>query len=50
MELQEDDKISYRARKSVLEDERKISQGMLTDLNYCVEAVQRFKVTYGGGQ
>lgn len=24
---QEDDKISYRARKSVLEDERKISQG-----------------------
>ncbi|CAK9035446.1 Dynamin-like protein C [Durusdinium trenchii] len=50
MELQEEDKNSYRARKSVLDKEKAVSQGMLADLTYCVEAVQRFKVTYGGGQ
>eukprot|EP00434_Breviolum_minutum_P024214 symbB.v1.2.021379.t1/scaffold1843.1/size100617/15 len=47
MELQEEDKNSYRARKSVLDKEKAVSEGMLGDLTYCVEAVQRFKVTYG---
>jgi len=49
MELQEEDKEKYRARKDVLEKEKALSEGMLADLTYCVEAVQRFKVTYGGG-
>ncbi|CAJ1337985.1 unnamed protein product [Effrenium voratum] len=50
MELQEEDKTSYRARKSVLDAEKKVSEGLLEDLTYCVESVKRFKVTYGGGQ
>ena len=30
MELQEEDKNSYRARKSVLEKEKKVSQGLVS--------------------
>jgi len=50
MELEEDDKKRYRARKSVLVEEDKKSNGLLTDLDYCIDAVQTFKVTCGGGQ
>ncbi|CAE7255259.1 dlpC [Symbiodinium necroappetens] len=49
MQLQEEDKEKYRARKSVLEKEKAASEGMLADLTHCIEAVKRFKVTYGGG-
>jgi len=50
MELQEEDKIRYRARKDVLNKEKQTSEGILGDLVHCVDAVQKFKVTYGGGQ
>jgi len=50
MELLEEDRMKYRARKDVLETERVHSTGILADLNYCIEAVQKFKVTYGGGR
>eukprot|EP00931_Biecheleriopsis_adriatica_P109711 TRINITY_DN8397_c0_g1_i1.p1 TRINITY_DN8397_c0_g1~~TRINITY_DN8397_c0_g1_i1.p1 ORF type:complete len:732 (-),score=183.52 TRINITY_DN8397_c0_g1_i1:115-2310(-) len=49
MDLEEEDKAQYRARKSVLDKEKIHSEGILEDLNYCIDAVQKFKVTYGGG-
>lgn len=49
MELAEDDKQKYRARKSVLEAERKASVSLLGDLDYCVEEIQKFKVQFGCG-
>mmetsp|Transcript_8292 Transcript_8292/g.26324 ORF Transcript_8292/g.26324 Transcript_8292/m.26324 type:complete len:728 (-) Transcript_8292:116-2299(-) len=49
MELEEDDKKRYRARKTVLAEEEKKSTSLLKDLGYCVDLVERFKVTCGGG-
>lgn len=49
MELREEDRMRYRARKSVLEEEKKVSTGILTDLDWCIDAVQQFKVRCGGG-
>jgi len=50
MELHEEDKIRYRARRDVLDKEQKHSESILGDLVYCIGSVQRFKVTYGGDQ
>jgi len=50
LELAEEDKMRYRARKSVLKEEFQLSTGILTDLNWCIDAVQRFRITCGGGE
>jgi len=50
MELEDDDKKRYRARKSVLAEEEGKCVALLGDLEHCVGAVQTFKVTCGGGQ
>jgi len=50
MELEEDDKKRYRARKNVLVEEERKSASLLTDLDFCVDTVQKFKITCGGGQ
>jgi hypothetical protein len=49
LELAEEDKLRYQARKSVLKEELQHSTGILTDLNWCIDAVQRFRITCGGG-
>jgi len=50
MDLQEDDKRRYRARKNLLSDENTKSTGLVSDLDHCINAVDTFKVTCGGGQ
>lgn len=50
MDLTEEDKIKYRARKSVLAEETQVSSEVLGELDWCIDAVQKFKVTCGGGQ
>jgi len=50
MDLIEEDKQRYRARKCVLDEEQKKTESLLKDLNWCVDAVQKFKITCGGGQ
>merc|ERR1711948_180783 len=49
MELEEEDKMRYKARSVVLVDELKKLDGILTDLTWCIDSVQKFKVTCGGG-
>jgi len=47
MELAEEDKKRYRARKSILDQERSKCTSLGDDLGWCVDAVQKFKVTCG---
>mmetsp|Transcript_74914 Transcript_74914/g.242197 ORF Transcript_74914/g.242197 Transcript_74914/m.242197 type:complete len:728 (+) Transcript_74914:81-2264(+) len=49
LELADEDKMRYRARKTVLVEEEKRSTGILADLNWCIDAVQKFRITLGGG-
>lgn len=50
MELADDDKRRYRMRKSVLDEEEQRTASVRADLSWCVDAVQKFKVTTGGGR
>jgi len=49
MELTDEDKARYGARKAVLDEEKRKSEGVLVDLNWCIDEVQRFRITCGGG-
>lgn len=49
MELAEEDKMRYKARSVVLVEELNKLDGVSEDLNWCIGAVQKFKVTCGGG-
>jgi len=49
MELADEDRMRYRARSVMLVDELQKLSGVLEDLAWCVDAVQKFKVTCGGG-
>jgi len=48
LELHEDDQKRYRVRKSALKQEEAVSASLVSDLEWCVAAVQTFKVTCGG--
>lgn len=50
MELAEEDRMRYRTRSTVLVEEEKKSSGIVGDLSWCIDQVQKFKVTCGGGQ
>eukprot|EP00928_Gymnodinium_smaydae_P052964 TRINITY_DN37078_c0_g1_i1.p1 TRINITY_DN37078_c0_g1~~TRINITY_DN37078_c0_g1_i1.p1 ORF type:complete len:730 (+),score=216.91 TRINITY_DN37078_c0_g1_i1:87-2276(+) len=47
LDLQEEDKMRYRARKQVLVEERTISTGISADLRWSIDAIEKFKVTCG---
>eukprot|EP00401_Gymnodinium_catenatum_P038039 CAMPEP_0117543582 /NCGR_PEP_ID=MMETSP0784-20121206/45134_1 /TAXON_ID=39447 /ORGANISM="" /LENGTH=723 /DNA_ID=CAMNT_0005340363 /DNA_START=55 /DNA_END=2223 /DNA_ORIENTATION=+ len=47
MELHEDDKMRYRARKEVLVEEKGKSNECLDDLTWSIQAIEKFKVTQG---
>lgn len=50
LQLAEEDQMRYRVRKTVLVDEKKKTSGIVSDLDYCIEKVQKFKVTCGLSQ
>merc|ERR1712110_1348074 len=50
MELEEDDKMRYRARMSVLKEEKDRATAILKDINWSIAEVQKFKITCGGMQ
>jgi len=50
IELEEDDAARYRMRKTMLVEEEKKFTGLQADLKHCTDQIQKFKVTYGGGQ
>jgi len=45
LELGEQDKMQYRARSEALLSEEKKNSSVLTDLNWCVDAIQKFRIT-----
>jgi len=49
MELAEDDIRMYRGRKTFLKKEQQTQTGLTEDLTWCISAVEKFKVTCGGG-
>ncbi|CAE8687211.1 unnamed protein product [Polarella glacialis] len=49
MELDDQDRMKYGARKTVLEDEKQASESIMGDLVWCIDSVQKFKLTCGGG-
>jgi GTP-binding protein EngB required for normal cell division len=50
IELEEEDAARYRMRKTMLVEEETKCSGLQEDLKYCIDQVQKFKVTCGGGQ
>mmetsp|Transcript_5303 Transcript_5303/g.12770 ORF Transcript_5303/g.12770 Transcript_5303/m.12770 type:complete len:724 (+) Transcript_5303:126-2297(+) len=50
MELADNDIKLYRARKGLLTEEETTQEGLAADLTWCISAVEKFKVTCGGGQ
>lgn len=50
MDLEEDDKMRYRARMSVLKEEKDKATAILKDINWSIAEVQKFKITCGGMQ
>jgi hypothetical protein len=50
IELEEEDQQRYRMRKTILVEEKTKLTGLQADLQYCTDQIQKFKVTYGGGQ
>uniref|UniRef100_A0A7S2LA20 Dynamin GTPase domain-containing protein n=1 Tax=Zooxanthella nutricula TaxID=1333877 RepID=A0A7S2LA20_9DINO len=49
LDLLEEDRNRYRARCELLREEATKSSGILTDLDWCIDAVQKFRITCGGG-
>eukprot|EP00929_Paragymnodinium_shiwhaense_P001546 TRINITY_DN101784_c0_g1_i1.p1 TRINITY_DN101784_c0_g1~~TRINITY_DN101784_c0_g1_i1.p1 ORF type:complete len:733 (+),score=198.96 TRINITY_DN101784_c0_g1_i1:96-2294(+) len=45
LELRKEDADKYRARSEVLKQEQTTSTGTLTDLQWCINAIEKFKVT-----
>merc|ERR1711957_689093 len=49
MELLDDDKRRYRARKEVLVEEKIQSTGVQADLEWSIAAIEKFKITCSNG-
>lgn len=49
LQLAEEDKNRYRMRTEVLKEENETSTGILSDLRWCIDEVQKFRITCGGG-
>eukprot|EP00927_Polykrikos_kofoidii_P080951 TRINITY_DN77_c0_g1_i5.p1 TRINITY_DN77_c0_g1~~TRINITY_DN77_c0_g1_i5.p1 ORF type:complete len:745 (-),score=189.40 TRINITY_DN77_c0_g1_i5:60-2231(-) len=45
LELEEEDQQRYRVRMTVLQEEKAISEGINSELNWSIEAIEKFKVT-----
>lgn len=47
LELDENDKKRYRARAAKLVEEHTTCTGVLGDLNWCIDSIQKFRITQG---
>eukprot|EP00932_Pfiesteria_piscicida_P003030 SRR837773.12945.p1 GENE.SRR837773.12945~~SRR837773.12945.p1 ORF type:complete len:278 (-),score=83.94 SRR837773.12945:117-887(-) len=48
LELLEADRKKYAARKTKLVEEQKTCSGILEDLGWCIDSIQKFRITQGG--
>lgn len=50
LELEDSEKEKYQMRKTTLDAEKETSTKIVTDLDWCIDAVQKFRITSGGGE